>query len=63
MKKYEYLLFDLSKKANTSDVQASLDELKKEIGDRMVIEGNVTNLPDEEDITSGKMKAVQMCYH
>ena len=54
MKKYEYLLFDLSKKANTSDVQASLDELKKEIGDRTVIEGNVTNLPDEEDITSGK---------
>lgn len=54
MKKYEYLLFDLSKKANTSDVQASLDELKKEIGDRTVVEGNVTNLPDEEDITSGK---------
>lgn len=53
MKKYEYLLFDLSKKANTSDVQASLEELKKEIGDRTVIEGNVTNLPDEEDITSG----------
>lgn len=52
MKKYEYLLFDLSKKANTSDVQASLEELKKEIGDRTVIEGNVTNLPDEEDITS-----------
>lgn len=54
MKKYEYLLFDLSKKANTSDVQASLEELKKEIGDRTVVEGNVTNLPDEEDITSGK---------
>lgn len=53
MKKYEYLLFDLSKKANTSDVQASLEELKKEIGDRTVVEGNVTNLPDEEDITSG----------
>lgn len=53
MKKYEHLLFDLSKKANTSDVQASLVELKKEIGDRTVVEGNVTNLPDEEDITSG----------
>lgn len=53
MKKYEYLLFDLSKKANTSDVQVSLEELKKEIGDRTVVEGNVTNLPDEEDITSG----------
>ena len=53
MKKYEHLLFDLSKKANTSDVQASLEELKKEIGDRTVVEGNVTNLPDEEDITSG----------
>lgn len=53
MKKYEYLLFDLSKKANTSDVQASLEKLKKEIGDRTVVEGNVTNLPDEEDITSG----------
>lgn len=53
MKKYEYLLFDLSKKANTSDVQASLEKLKNEIGDRTVVEGNVTNLPDEEDITSG----------
>lgn len=48
-----YLSGDLSKKANTSDVQASLEELKKEIGERTVVEGNVTNLPDEEDITSG----------
>ena len=44
---------ELPKKANTSDVQVSLEELKKEIGDRTVVEGNVTNLPDEEDITSG----------
>ena len=44
---------ELPKKANTSDVQTSLEKLKKEIGDRIVVEGNVTNLPDEEDITSG----------
>lgn len=44
---------ELPKKANTSDVQTSLEELKKEIGDRTVVEGSVTNLPDEEDITSG----------
>lgn len=44
---------ELPKKANTSDVQTSLEEFKKEIGDRTVVEGNVTNLPDEEDITSG----------
>lgn len=44
---------ELPNKANTSDVQTSLEELKKEIGDRTIVEGSVTNLPDEEDITSG----------
>lgn len=40
------------KKANVTDVDYALECLEKKIGDRVVVEGNVTNLPDDEDLTS-----------
>lgn len=42
------------KKADAKQVNSSLYDLEKKIGDRFVVEGNVTNLPDEEDLTSVK---------
>ena len=42
----------LRKKADAEQVNNSLYNLEKKIGDRFVIEGDVTNLPDEEDLTS-----------
>lgn len=42
----------LGKKADAEQVNNSLLNLEKKIGDRVVVEGDVTNLPDEEDITS-----------
>lgn len=35
-------------------VSTKLIDLEKKIGDRFVVEGDVTNLPDEEDLTSAK---------
>lgn len=35
-------------------VSNKLSDLEKKIGDRFVVEGDVTNLPDEEDLTSVK---------
>lgn len=43
---------EISKKANQQDVERSLNILRKEIGERTVVEGNVNNNPDEEDLTS-----------
>ena len=43
---------EIGKKANQQDVERSLNILKKEIGDRTIVEGNVNNNPDEEDLTS-----------
>lgn len=40
------------KKANITDVDYALEYLENKIGDRVVVEGNVTNLPDDEDLTS-----------
>lgn len=40
------------KKANVTDVDYALECLENKIGDRVVVEGNVTNLPDDEDLTS-----------
>lgn len=40
------------KKANITDVDYALECLENKIGDRVVVEGNVTNLPDDEDLTS-----------
>lgn len=40
------------KKANVTDVDYALERLENKIGDRVVVEGNVTNLPDDEDLTS-----------
>ena len=45
---------ELAAKADAKQVNNSLYDLEKKIGDRVVVEGNVTNLPDEEDITSSK---------
>lgn len=42
------------KKADAEQVNNSLYDLEKKIGDRFVVEGDVTNLPDEEDLTSIK---------
>lgn len=41
----------IDSKANTIDVQFAIKDLEEKIGDRTVIEGNVTNNPDEEDIS------------
>lgn len=40
------------KKANVTDVDFALECLENKIGDRVVVEGNVTNHPDDEDLTS-----------
>lgn len=45
---------ELDKKADAEQVNNSLYDLEKKIGDRFVVEGDVTNLPDEEDLTSVK---------
>lgn len=42
------------KKADAKQVNNSLYDLEKKIGERFVVEGNVTNFPDEEDLTSVK---------
>lgn len=39
-------------KANAQDVTNAIGELQDKIGDRVVVSGNVTNNPDEEDITT-----------
>ena len=43
---------EISRKANQQDVERSLHILRQEIGERTVVEGNVSNNPDEEDLTS-----------
>lgn len=43
---------EISRKANQQDVERSLNILRKEIGERTVVEGDVNNNPDEEDLTS-----------
>lgn len=45
---------NIGKKADAEQVNNSLYDLEKKIGDRFVVEGDVTNLPDEEDLTSVK---------
>ena len=44
----------IDKKADAEQVNNSLYDLEKKIGERFVVEGDVTNLPDEEDLTSVK---------
>jgi hypothetical protein len=44
----------IDKKADAEQVNNSLSNLEKKIGERFVVEGDVTNLPDEEDLTSVK---------
>lgn len=44
----------INKKADAKQVNNSLYDLEKKIGDRFVVKGDVTNLPDEEDLTSVK---------
>ncbi len=44
----------IDKKADAEQVANSLYGLEKKIGERFVVEGDVTNLPDEEDLTSVK---------
>lgn len=41
----------IDKKADAEQVNNSLRYLEEKIGNRVVVEGNVTNLPDEEDLT------------
>lgn len=42
----------IATKANAQDVTNAIGELQDKIGDRVVVSGNVTNNPDEEDITA-----------
>ena len=44
----------IDKKADAEQVNNSLYDLEKKIGERVVVEGDVINLPDEEDLTSVK---------
>ena len=44
----------IDKKADAEQVNNSIYDLEKKIGERFVVEGDVTNLPDEEDLTSAK---------
>lgn len=44
----------IDNKADAEQVNNSLYDLEKKIGERFVVEGDVTNLPDEEDLTSVK---------
>lgn len=44
----------IDNKADAEQVNNSLYDLEKKIGERFVVEGDVTNLPDEEDLTSIK---------
>ena len=43
---------NVATKANAQDVTNAIGELHDKIGDRVVVSGNVTNNPDEEDITA-----------
>ncbi len=43
---------NIATKANALDVTNAIGELQDKIGDRVVVSGNVTNNPDEEDITT-----------
>lgn len=43
---------NIATKANAQDVTNAIVELQDKIGDRVVVSGNVTNNPDEEDITT-----------
>jgi hypothetical protein len=44
----------IDKKADIEQVNNSLYDLEKKIGERFVVEGDVINLPDEEDLSSVK---------
>lgn len=41
-----------NQKANIADVGNAIERLENKIGERFIVEGDVTNLPDEEDLTS-----------
>lgn len=41
-----------NQKANIDDVGNAIERLENKIGERFIVEGDVTNLPDEEDLTS-----------
>ena len=41
-----------NQKANITDVGNAIERLENKIGERILVEGDVTNLPDEEDLTS-----------
>lgn len=43
---------NIATKADAQDVTNAIGELQDKIGDRVVVSGNVTNNPDEEDITA-----------
>ena len=45
---------NLAKKADIEQMNNSLYNLEQKIGDRIVVEGDVVNLPDEEDLISVK---------
>lgn len=50
----------IDSKASTVDVQFAIKDLEKKIGDRIVVEGNVTNNPDEEDISTRNIEGKEV---
>lgn len=50
----------IDSKASIVDVQFAIKDLEKKIGDRIVIEGNVTNNPDEEDISTRNIEGKEV---
>lgn len=50
----------IDSKANIVDVQFAIKDLEEKIGDRTVIEGNVTNNPDEEDISTRNIEGKEV---
>lgn len=50
----------IDSKASTVDVQFAIKDLEKKIGDRVVVEGNVTNNPDEEDISTRNIEGKEV---
>lgn len=50
----------IDSKANTVDVQFAIKDLEEKIGDRTIIEGNVTNNPDEEDISTRNIEGKEV---
>lgn len=50
----------IDSKANIEDVQLAIKDLEGKIGDRTIVEGNVTNNPDDEDISTRNIEGKEV---